>query len=80
MIAALDHLPSHGMVIADADVQHLTPLLWGHITFHGSYHVDLGEPSRRVGVRLLRIQATRDAEGREMGDEAQQQDYCEKYR
>lgn len=36
------------MVINDADVQHLTPLLWEDIMFHGSYHVDLGEPGRRA--------------------------------
>lgn len=61
------------MVINDADLQHLTPLLWEHITFHGSYHFDLGEPSRRVGLRPLRIQAPRDAAEREGADEVEQQ-------
>lgn len=72
MRAVLEHLLSQGMVINEADLQHLTPLRWEHITFHGSYHVDLREPSRRAGLRPLRIQAPRDAEERETGNEAEQ--------
>lgn len=56
MMAALDHLRNTGVVIHDADLKHVTPLLWEHITFHGSYHFDLGEPNRRTGLRPLRIQ------------------------
>jgi hypothetical protein len=40
----------------DTLTQHVTPLLWEHISFHGCYHFDLGEPSRRTGLRPLRIQ------------------------
>lgn len=50
MLVALDRLRSHGTAITDADLQHLTPLLWEYITFHGSYHFDLGEPGRRGGL------------------------------
>lgn len=56
MMAALDHLRSTGYTVNDEDIRHLTPLLWEHITFHGTYHFDLGEPSRRTGLRPLRIQ------------------------
>lgn len=59
------------MVMNDADLQHLTPLLWEHITFHGSYHVDFGESSRCVGLRPVRLQAIRDAEAREGAHEAE---------
>ncbi len=55
MMAALDHLRNTGMTINEEDLRHLTPLLWEHITFHGNYHFDLGEPSRQAGLRPLRI-------------------------
>ena len=55
MMDALDHLREQGYPINDADLQHVTPLLWEHITFHGSYHFDLREPQRQNGRRPLRI-------------------------
>jgi TnpA family transposase len=65
MMAALEHLRSTGFTVNDDDLRHLTPLLWEHITFHGSYHFDLGEPSRQVGLRPLRIQPGRSEDGTE---------------
>jgi len=42
----------------------VTPLLWEHITFHGSYHFDLSEPQRQNGRRPLRIRTEPLAEDR----------------
>lgn len=56
MMAVLDHLRNTGVVVQDTDLKHVTPLLWEHITFHGSYHFDRGEPNRRTGLHPLRIQ------------------------
>ena len=55
MMDAVDHLRLTGYPINEADLQHVTPLLWEHITFHGSYHFDLSEPQRQNGRRPLRI-------------------------
>ncbi|KPV54725.1 hypothetical protein SE17_01910 [Kouleothrix aurantiaca] len=55
MMDAIDHLRLTGYPINEADLQHVTPLLWEHITFHGSYHFDLSEPQRQNGRRPLRI-------------------------
>jgi TnpA family transposase len=63
MHAALTHLRAHGYPIHEEDLQHVTPLLWEHITFHGSYHFDLDEPDRQPGLRTLRTRtAPRDAD------------------
>jgi TnpA family transposase len=54
LLRALDHLRHTGYPVTDNDLKHITPLLWEHITFHGSYHFDLGEPQRQGGLRPLR--------------------------
>src|SRR5207244_8290931 len=51
MMKALAHLRQKGYPIQEADLAHLSPVLWEHITFHGSYHFDLLGPSRLTGLR-----------------------------
>ncbi len=60
MQLALTHLRAQGYHITDADLQHVTPLLWEHITLHGSYHFDLGEPDRQPCLRALRTRPASD--------------------
>jgi len=55
MMDALEHLRLQGYPVNDSDLQHVTPLLWEHITFHGSYHFDLDEPQQHNGRRPLRL-------------------------
>jgi len=56
-MAALDELRRQGMTVNDSDLPYLTPLLWEHITFHGSYHFDL-RAAQQSGLRPLRPRQT----------------------
>lgn len=55
LMAALDELRRQGMTVNDSDLPYLTPLLWEHITFHGSYHFDLRAAQQQAGLRPLRL-------------------------
>lgn len=71
MMDALDHLRKQGHPIEERDLRHGTPLLWEHITFHGSYHVNLSEPQRQNGRRPLRMRTELPAGDRsEEGEDA----------
>jgi hypothetical protein len=55
MQAALDHLRATGYSILETDLEHLSPIVSGHINLHGSHHFDLQAPKRRQGqLRPLR--------------------------
>jgi hypothetical protein len=54
MMKALDQLRTTGYPVDDADLTYLSPVLWDHITFHGTYHFDLAAPRKRQGLRPLR--------------------------
>jgi TnpA family transposase len=71
LLVALDHLRDTGYPVTDDDLKHVTPLLWEHITFHGSYHFDLGEPQRYGGLRPLRAQDGRLGRQPNREDEAE---------
>ncbi|RRR75348.1 MAG: hypothetical protein EI684_04835 [Candidatus Viridilinea halotolerans] len=58
LMAALDELRRQGMTVNDSDLPYLTPLLWEHITFHGSYHFDLRAAQQQSGLRPLRLRQT----------------------
>lgn len=51
MMAVLNYLRSTAYVGKEEDLRHIPLLLREHITFHRSYHFDLGEPSRRTELR-----------------------------
>ena len=56
MQAALEHLRSTGYPVQDEDVRHLSPIVSGHLNFHGAHHFDLQAPKKRHGqLRPLRI-------------------------
>ncbi len=56
MQAALDHLRATGYPVQESDLEHLSPILSGHINLHGSHHFDLQAPKKRQGqLRPLRI-------------------------
>lgn len=58
MQAGLDHLRADGYAVLDSDLEHLSPVLSGHILLHGSHHFDLQAPKKRQGqLRPLRIAA-----------------------
>lgn len=53
--AALDHLRAEGYPVLERDLEHLSPLLSGHINLHGSHHFDFQAPKKRQGqLRPLR--------------------------
>lgn len=54
----LDELRRQGMTVNDSDLPYLTPLLWEHITFHGSYHFDLRAAQQPSELRPLRLRQT----------------------
>jgi TnpA family transposase len=55
MQAALDHLRATGYQVLESDLEHLSPILSGHINLHGSHHFDLQAPKKRQGqLRPLR--------------------------
>ncbi|MDQ6732967.1 MAG: Tn3 family transposase, partial [Nitrospirota bacterium] len=55
MQAALDHLRATGYLVLESDLEHLSPILSGHINLHGSHHFDLLAPKKRRGqLRPLR--------------------------
>ncbi|MGI9057149.1 MAG: Tn3 family transposase [Ktedonobacteraceae bacterium] len=55
MQAALDHLRATGYSVLESDLEHLSPILSGHINLHGSHHFDLQAPKKRRGqLRPLR--------------------------
>jgi hypothetical protein len=55
MQAALDHLRAEGYPVLEQDLEHLSPLLSGHINLHGSHHFDFQAPKKRQGqLRPLR--------------------------
>jgi TnpA family transposase len=55
MQAALDHLRATEYPILASDLEHLSPILSGHINLHGSHHFDLQAPKKRRGqLRPLR--------------------------
>jgi Tn3 transposase DDE domain len=56
MQAALDHLCATGYPVMESDLEHLSPILSGHINLHGgSHHFDLLAPKKRGGqLRPLR--------------------------
>jgi TnpA family transposase len=59
MQAALDHLHATGYPVQESDLEHLSPILSGHINLHGSHHFDLQAPKKRQGqLRPLRITAS----------------------
>jgi hypothetical protein len=58
MMKALDHLRATGNPVNEADLMYLSPILWDHITLHGSYHFDLAGPQKRQGLRPLKGVAT----------------------
>jgi len=56
MQAAIDYLRATGYPVNDADLPHLSPLLWEHINLHGSHHFDVHAPKKRKGaLRPLRV-------------------------
>lgn len=55
LLAAVEELRRQGMVITDGDLGHLTPLVWEHITMHGSYHFDVHVPQQLRELRPLRV-------------------------
>lgn len=54
MMLALDHLRATGYPVDDADLPYLSPVLWDHIIFHGTYHFDFAAPRKRHELRPLR--------------------------
>ncbi len=55
MQAALDHLRATEYPVLESDLEHLSPILSGHINLHGSHHFDLQAPKKRQGqLRPLR--------------------------
>jgi hypothetical protein len=55
MQAALDHLRATGYPVLESDLEHLSPILSGHINLHGSHHFDMQAPKKRQGqLRPLR--------------------------
>jgi len=55
MQAALDHLRATEYPVLESDLEHLSPILSGHINLHGSHHFDLQAPKKRRGqLRPLR--------------------------
>ena len=54
MMQALDHVRATGYPVDDDDLTYLSPVLWDHITFHGTYHFDLATSRKRQGLRPLR--------------------------
>ncbi len=52
MMKALDHLRATGYPVNDADLTYLSPVLWDHITFRGSYHFDLGKVTKVLPVSV----------------------------
>ncbi len=55
MQAALDHLRATQYPVLESDLEHLSPILSGHINLHGSHHFDLQAPKKRQGqLRPLR--------------------------
>jgi TnpA family transposase len=56
MQAALEHLEAGGYEVVAGDLEHLSPVISGHILLHGTHHFDLQAPKRRQGqLRPLRI-------------------------
>ncbi len=49
MQAALDHLRAMQYPVLESDLEHLSPILSGHINLHGSHHFDLQAPKKRQG-------------------------------
>jgi len=49
MQAALDHLRATHYPVLESDLEHLSPILSGHINLHGSHHFDLQAPKKRQG-------------------------------
>ncbi|HEY6410247.1 MAG TPA: Tn3 family transposase [Ktedonobacteraceae bacterium] len=49
MQAALDHLRATGYPVQESDLEHLSPILSGHINLHRSHHFDLQAPKKRQG-------------------------------
>jgi len=55
MQAALDHVRATGYSVQENDLEHLSPIVSGHINLHGSHHFDLQAPKKRQGqLRPLR--------------------------
>ena len=55
MQATLDHLRTTGYTVLESDLEHLSPIVSGHINLHGSHHFDLQAPKKRQGqLRPLR--------------------------
>jgi hypothetical protein len=55
MRAVVDHLCATGYAVPENDLEHLSPILSGHINLHGSHHFDLQAPKKRQGqLRSLR--------------------------
>ena len=55
MQAALDHLRATGYAVLESDLEHLSPIVSGHINLHGSHHFELQAPRKRQGqLRPLR--------------------------
>jgi hypothetical protein len=57
MQAALDHLRATGYAVLESDLEHLSPIVSGHINLHGSHHFDLQAPKKRQG-QLRRLRTT----------------------
>ncbi len=47
MQAALDHLRATGYLALESDLEHLSPILSGHINLYGSHHFDLQALKKR---------------------------------
>ena len=59
MQAALDHLRATHYPVLKSDLEHLSPILSGHINLHRSHHFDLQAPKKRQGqLRPLRTAET----------------------
>ena len=56
MQAALEHLGASGYEMVASDLEHLSPVISGHILLHGTHHFDLQATKRRQEqLRPLRI-------------------------
>ena len=52
--AALAHLACMGLPVSEADQEHLSPLGFAHINFHGRFSFDLAEEVQKGQLRPLR--------------------------
>ena len=59
-LAALAHLAGIGSPVSEADQQHLSPLGYAHINFHGRFNFDLPEVVQQGQLRPLRTPSATD--------------------